>query len=78
MLDIIREDLYELKERFGDERRTEIVGAIDDFSIEDLIAEENVAVTITHDGYIKRMQLNNYRKQNRGGKGVTGAGMKVP
>ena len=76
VLDIIREDLYELKEKYGDERRTEIVGAVGEFDMEDLIAEENVAVTITHEGYIKRMQLNQYRKQNRGGKGVTGAGMK--
>ena len=76
VLDIIREDLYELKEKFGDARRTEIVGAVGEFDMEDLIAEENVAVTITHEGYIKRMQLNQYRKQNRGGKGVTGAGMK--
>jgi len=76
VLDIIREDLYELKEKFGDDRRTEIVAAVEDFSMEDLIAEENVCVTISHEGYIKRMALTNYRKQHRGGKGITGAGTK--
>lgn len=74
--DIIREDVYELKERFGDVRRTDIVGEVGEFNIEDMIAEENVAVTITHEGYIKRIPLSSYRKQHRGGKGVTGAYMK--
>ena len=76
VLDIIREDLYEIKEKFGDDRRTEIVGEIGEFSVEDLIAEENVCVTISHEGYIKRIPLGNYRKQHRGGKGITGAGTK--
>ena len=76
VFDIIREDLYELKDKFGDERRTEIVAAVEDFSMEDLIAEENVCVTVSHEGYIKRMALTNYRKQHRGGKGITGAGTK--
>jgi DNA gyrase subunit A len=71
VLDIIREDLHEIKEKFADPRRTEIVGAIEDFDIEDLIAEENVAVVISHEGYIKRMPLTSYRRQNRGGKGIT-------
>ena len=66
----------EIKERFGDKRRTEIVAATTEFNIEDLIAEENVAVIITHEGYIKRLPLTAYRKQHRGGKGVTGADMK--
>jgi DNA gyrase subunit A len=73
VLDIIREDLHEIIEKHGDPRRTEIVGAIEEFDIEDLIAEENVAVVISHEGYIKRMPLTSYRKQNRGGKGITGA-----
>ena len=76
VLDIIREDLYELKDKFGDERRTQIVGEVGDFSVEDLIAEENVCVTISHEGYVKRITLVHYRKQRRGGKGVTGAGTK--
>jgi DNA gyrase subunit A len=76
ILDIIKEDLYELKEKFPDPRRTEIVGAVEDYDIEDLIAEENVVVTISHDGYIKRMPIGTYRKQRRGGKGITGADTK--
>ena len=76
VLDIIREDLHEIKEKYGDERKTEIVGDIGDFNREDLISEEDVTVIITHEGYIKRLPLTTYRKQHRGGKGVTGAGMK--
>jgi len=76
VLDIIKKDIVEIKERFGDKRRTEIVAATTEFNIEDLIAEENVAVIITHEGYIKRLPLTAYRKQHRGGKGVTGADMK--
>ncbi len=76
VLDIIREDLYEIKEKYADARRTEIIGAVEDFNIEDLIAEENVAVVISHEGYIKRMPLTSYRKQHRGGKGITGADTK--
>ena len=73
VLDIIREDLYEIKEKYADPRRTEIIGAVTDFDVEDLIAEENVAVVISHEGYIKRMPLSSYRRQHRGGKGITGA-----
>jgi DNA gyrase subunit A len=73
LLDVIREDLYEIKERYGDARRTEIVGDVGDFDIEDLIAEEDVVVTLTHDGYIKRMPLNTYRRQGRGGQGIIGS-----
>lgn len=76
VLDIIRQELSELKEKYGDARRTEIIGAVGEFNIEDLIAEERVAVTITNGGYIKRFPLGSYRSQLRGGKGVTGAGMK--
>ena len=76
VLDIIREDLHEVKEKYGDERKTEIVADIGDFNMEDLISEEDVTVIITHEGYIKRLPLTTYRKQHRGGKGVTGAGMK--
>ncbi len=76
VLDIIKKDIVEIKDRFGDKRRTEIVAAATEFNIEDLIAEENVAVIITHEGYIKRLPLTAYRKQHRGGKGVTGADMK--
>jgi DNA gyrase subunit A len=76
VLDIIREDLHETKEKYGDERKTEIVGDVGEFDMEDLISEEDVTVIITHEGYTKRLPLSTYRKQNRGGKGVTGAGMK--
>src|SRR3989304_852159 len=76
VLNIIKKDIVEIKECFGDKRRTEIVAATTEFNIEDLIAEENVAVIITHEGYIKRLPLTAYRKQHRGAKGVTGADMK--
>ncbi len=72
--DIIREDCFELIDKYGDERRTEIVAAVEDITIEDLIAEEEMAVVISHQGYIKRMALDSYRRQGRGGKGVTGMG----
>lgn len=74
--DIIREDLRYLIDKYGDERRTEIVAAAEDISLEDMIAEEEMAVTVSHDGYIKRMAIDVYRKQIRGGKGVTGSGLK--
>ena len=76
VLNIIKKDILEIKENFGDKRRTEIVGAVTELNLEDLIAEENVIVTISHAGYIKRLPLTSYRKQHRGGKGVTGAEMK--
>jgi DNA gyrase subunit A len=76
VLDIIREDAFEIKEKYGDARRTEIVGQVEKFDIEDLIAEEDMAVIISHQGYIKRMPLSSYRKQHRGGKGVLGADTK--
>lgn len=74
VMDIIREDCYEMIEKHGDERRTQIVGDVEEIDIEDLIAEEEMAVIISHEGYIKRMGIDTYRKQGRGGKGVTGAG----
>jgi DNA gyrase subunit A len=76
VLDIIREDTIELKEKFGDERRTQITNDATDINIEDLIADEQVVVTISHEGYIKRMPLDTYRKQGRGGRGVVGADSK--
>ena len=76
LLGIIREELDDLNTRFGDERRTGIVDQEGEFEIEDLIAEENMIVTITHTGYIKRIPTGTYRRQRRGGKGVSGMGMK--
>ena len=72
MLAIIRAELVGLKEKYGDDRRTEIVDAEGEFAIEDLIADENVAITITHGGYIKRMPIDAYRSQRRGGVGLSG------
>ena len=73
---IITEELLELKKKYADPRRTEIVYDYEDFSLEDIIAEEDVVVTISHSGFIKRFPVSGYRKQGRGGKGVTGAGTK--
>lgn len=72
VLDIIKQELQELKEKFGDERRTEISFETTDMDIEDLIADEEVVITMSHKGYIKRMPLNTYKSQRRGGKGVHG------
>ncbi len=72
IFDIIREDLYEMKQKFGTKRRTEIVEATTDFSIEELIPDEQVVVTISREGYIKRTDMDTYRTQGRGGKGVRG------
>jgi len=73
---IITNELLELRKKYADARRTEIVYDYEDFSLEDIIAEEDVVVTITHSGFIKRFPVSGYRKQGRGGKGVTGAGTK--
>ena len=70
---VIKEELTDLQSRFADERRTHILSASADLSDEDLIAEEDVVVTISHAGYIKRNPLTEYRSQRRGGKGVVGA-----
>ena len=72
-MDIIKEEIIAVKEEFGDERRTEIIPVDANFSMEDMIAEEEVVLTITHSGYIKRTALNTYRTQRRGGRGVQGA-----
>ncbi|HIG46215.1 MAG TPA: DNA gyrase subunit A [candidate division Zixibacteria bacterium] len=69
---IIKEEMIDLKDRFGDDRRTEITDATGDLSMEDLIADEEMVITISHSGYIKRLHADTYRKQGRGGKGVTG------
>lgn len=73
---IIKEELLAVKEKYGDERRTEIIKDYKEFSLEDTIAEEDVVVTISHQGFIKRFPVSGYRRQARGGKGVTGAGTK--
>ena len=72
-MDIIKSELMEIRETYGDERRTEIIPVSTDFSVEDMIAEEDVVITITHKGYIKRTAVTTYRTQRRGGRGVQGA-----
>ncbi len=73
---VIREELGEVKEEFGDARRTEIIDEGVEFSIEDLIADEDVAITVTNNGYIKRTPISTYQRQGRGGKGRFGAAAK--
>jgi DNA gyrase subunit A len=72
ILEVVRGDLIELRDRYGDDRRTQIIEAQGRVNYEDLIAEEVNAITISHNGYIKRLPLNTYRSQHRGGKGVSG------
>jgi DNA gyrase subunit A len=72
VMNIIKDEFVEIKETYGDERRTEIIDAADEILPEDLIAPEDMAVTVTHSGYIKRNPLSLYRSQHRGGKGVKG------
>ncbi|MFA7255814.1 MAG: DNA gyrase subunit A [Candidatus Omnitrophota bacterium] len=76
VLDIIKEETNEILKKYGDERRTQIVAAEGDIDIEDLIAQEDVLITISHAGYIKRIPVTMYRRQNRGGSGVSGAGVR--
>ena len=72
VFDIIKEELLEIKEKFGDDRKTKIVAAEGEIDLEDLIKEEQCVVALTHFGYIKRMPIDTYRSQRRGGKGITG------
>jgi DNA gyrase subunit A len=76
VLGIIKDELTEMNKKYGDGRRTDIVGEVEDLEIEDLIAEEDVVITISHGGYIKRLPVSAYRRQKRGGKGMVGAEIK--
>ena len=76
VLQIIKDEMNEIKERFGTKRRTELAGAAADLDIEDLIAEEDMVVTITKAGYVKRLPVATYRQQKRGGKGISGVNLK--
>lgn len=76
VMEIIKEELSEIAKRFGDDRRSEISFSKDDINVEDLIAEEDMVITISHAGYIKRMPMDAYRSQKRGGRGVNAAKMK--
>ena len=75
-LDIIKKELLEMKEKYGDPRRTEIVYKAEEFSIEDMIAEEQVVITVSHGGSVKRVPVSGYRRQSRGGRGSMGASTK--
>ncbi|HVP28973.1 MAG TPA: DNA gyrase subunit A [Myxococcota bacterium] len=72
ILDAVVQELRDVRERFGDERRTEISAAVESFTTEDLIVEEDMVVTMSHHGYVKRNPVGQYRAQRRGGKGITG------
>src|SRR5687767_6726404 len=72
VLDIIREDIFEIKEKYGDARRTQITGEVSNMAMEDLIAQEDMVVTVSHEGYIKRLPVGTYRAQGRGGRGIKG------
>lgn len=72
VFEIIKEELIEIKDKFGDERKTKIVAAEGEIDLEDLIKEEQTVVALTHFGYIKRMPIDTYKSQRRGGKGITG------
>ena len=72
VFDIIKKELIEIKEKFGDSRKTKIAAAEGEFEIEDLIKEEQTVIALTHFGYIKRMPIDTYKSQKRGGKGITG------
>lgn len=69
---IIKDELQQVKEKYGDERRTQVVYSAEDFNVEDMIADEDVVVTISNKGFIKRMAVSGYRRQRRGGKGMKG------
>jgi DNA gyrase subunit A len=69
---ILKEEMTEVAKKYGDDRRTEILADQDDFSVEDLIAEEDMVITISHSGYVKRIAVSTYRRQRRGGRGLTG------
>ena len=77
ILGIIKDELTQVKEKYGDERRTRITIDTSELNVEDLIAEEDVVITLTHNNYIKRMPLDTYRRQNRGDKGIKGMGTKA-
>ncbi len=72
VFDIIKEELIEIRDKFGDERKTKIVAAEGEIEVEDLIKEEQTVIALTHFGYIKRMPIDTYKSQRRGGKGITG------
>jgi DNA gyrase subunit A len=76
LLKVIRDEITEMKQKYDDKRRTQIGGQVQEFNIEDLIAEEEVIVTVSHTGYVKRMPVDTYRRQGRGGTGIIGSDTK--
>lgn len=76
LIDLIEEELLEIKEKYGDDRRTQIVADEGDIDIEELIEQEDILITLTNDGYIKRLPVDTYKVQNRGGKGISAANTK--
>jgi DNA gyrase subunit A len=76
LLEVVKTELREVRDKFGDERKTEIAGEASELTSEDLIAEEDMVVTVSHAGYVKRSPLSEYRAQKRGGRGKTGAATK--
>ncbi len=76
IMDIIKSEVLEIRKKHADERRTEIISATGEFEVEDLIAEEDMVITISHWSYIKRLPVSTYRRQRRGGRGITGASTK--
>ena len=74
IMQVVEDELLEIRKQYGDDRRTEIIEDTQEIGIEDLITEEEMVVTISHRGYIKRNPISLYRSQRRGGKGVTGMG----
>lgn len=71
-MEVVKEELIEIKERYGDLRRTEIIERVEDIDVEDIISDEEMVITLTHNGYIKRISTRTYRQQRRGGKGIIG------
>src|SRR3954464_2523148 len=72
VIDIVREDTYEMRDKYGDPRRTEITGGVSEFNMDKLIAQEDVVVTVSHNGYVKRLPVGTYQAQGRGGRGIKG------
>ena len=76
LIELIEEELNEIKEKYGDERRTKLVADEGEIDLEELIEEEDILITLTNDGYIKRLPVDTYKVQNRGGKGISAANTK--
>jgi DNA gyrase subunit A len=72
VIDIVREDTFEMRDKYGDPRRTEITGGVSEFNMDKLIAQEDVVVTVSHNGYVKRLPVGTYQAQGRGGRGIKG------